>query len=122
MDVSNVQQNVYVIGDHNSVVTSGGDVYGAPPPPPDSAQPVPAGAPHRRLGRITGGLALAAALVIGTLLPPARLSRPALWPEGTTALCRDGRYSPSHHRSGTCSSHGGVAYWRFPTDDPLWRP
>src|SRR5262249_53652195 len=30
---------------------------------------------------------------------------------GATALCRDGTYSFSQHRSGTCSHHGGVARW-----------
>lgn len=32
-------------------------------------------------------------------------------PEGATAQCRDGSYSFSLHRSGTCSHHGGVARW-----------
>jgi hypothetical protein len=32
-------------------------------------------------------------------------------PEGATARCRDGTYSFSRHRSGTCSRHGGVASW-----------
>jgi hypothetical protein len=32
-------------------------------------------------------------------------------PPGTTAQCRDGTYSFSQHRSGTCSHHGGVALW-----------
>ncbi len=32
-------------------------------------------------------------------------------PAGATAQCRDGTYSFSQHRSGTCSSHGGVAQW-----------
>ncbi|MFL9893088.1 DUF3761 domain-containing protein [Paraburkholderia sp. RL17-383-BIF-A] len=32
-------------------------------------------------------------------------------PEGATARCRDGTYSFSRHRSGTCSRHGGVADW-----------
>jgi len=32
-------------------------------------------------------------------------------PEGATAECRDGTYSFSESRSGTCSSHGGVARW-----------
>jgi hypothetical protein len=48
-------------------------------------------------------LALAAALAIGraqTAPPP-----------GATARCRDGTYSFSQHRSGTCSHHGGVAVW-----------
>jgi len=29
-----------------------------------------------------------------------------------SAQCRDGTYSYSRHRSGTCSHHGGVAVWR----------
>ncbi|HEX6065873.1 MAG TPA: DUF3761 domain-containing protein [Longimicrobiales bacterium] len=32
-------------------------------------------------------------------------------PAGATARCRDGTYSFSQSRSGTCSSHGGVARW-----------
>ena len=32
-------------------------------------------------------------------------------PAGATARCRDGTYSYSQHRSGTCSHHGGVAEW-----------
>ncbi|AXE93677.1 DUF3761 domain-containing protein [Paraburkholderia sp. DD10] len=32
-------------------------------------------------------------------------------PQGATARCRDGTYSFSRHRSGTCSRHGGVADW-----------
>lgn len=32
-------------------------------------------------------------------------------PPGATALCGDGTYSFSQHRSGTCSHHGGVAKW-----------
>ena len=32
-------------------------------------------------------------------------------PHGATAQCRDGSYSFSQHRSGTCSHHGGVAKW-----------
>lgn len=32
-------------------------------------------------------------------------------PAGATARCRDGSYSFSQHRSGTCSHHGGVAEW-----------
>jgi hypothetical protein len=30
---------------------------------------------------------------------------------GPTAKCRDGTYSYSHHRRGTCSHHHGVAKW-----------
>lgn len=32
-------------------------------------------------------------------------------PQGASAKCRDGTYSFSHSRSGTCSRHGGVASW-----------
>jgi uncharacterized protein YraI len=32
-------------------------------------------------------------------------------PAGATARCRDGTYSFSQSRSGTCSGHGGVARW-----------
>jgi hypothetical protein len=32
-------------------------------------------------------------------------------PAGATARCRDGTYSFSEHRRGTCSYHGGVAEW-----------
>ena len=32
-------------------------------------------------------------------------------PAGATAVCRDGTYSFSRHRRGTCSHHGGVAKW-----------
>ena len=32
-------------------------------------------------------------------------------PQGATAKCKDGAYSFSQHRQGTCSGHGGVAEW-----------
>ncbi len=32
-------------------------------------------------------------------------------PQGATAQCRDGTYSFSQSRRGTCSHHGGVAKW-----------
>ena len=32
-------------------------------------------------------------------------------PSGATARCRDGTFSFSEHRRGTCSHHGGVAEW-----------
>lgn len=32
-------------------------------------------------------------------------------PNGASAKCRDGTYSFSQHRSGTCSHHGGVGEW-----------
>jgi hypothetical protein len=32
-------------------------------------------------------------------------------PKGATAQCRDGSFSFSQHRRGTCNHHGGVARW-----------
>ncbi|UIJ46273.1 DUF3761 domain-containing protein [Sphingomonas cannabina] len=32
-------------------------------------------------------------------------------PPGATARCRDGSWSFSHSRRGTCSHHGGVGIW-----------
>ena len=32
-------------------------------------------------------------------------------PQGATAQCRDGTFSFSRNRRGTCSHHGGVAKW-----------
>lgn len=32
-------------------------------------------------------------------------------PSGASAKCRDGTYSFSQHRRGTCSHHGGVDNW-----------
>ena len=32
-------------------------------------------------------------------------------PKGATAQCRDGSYSFSQNRRGTCSHHGGVSKW-----------
>ena len=32
-------------------------------------------------------------------------------PAGATAQCRDGSWSFSQHRQGTCSHHAGVAKW-----------
>lgn len=39
------------------------------------------------------------------------VASPSSSPNGATAKCRDGTYSYSQSRRGTCSSHGGVASW-----------
>jgi hypothetical protein len=39
------------------------------------------------------------------------IRRPSSSPSGASAKCRDGSYSYSAHRQGTCSGHGGVASW-----------
>ena len=40
-------------------------------------------------------------------------------PAGASAQCRDGSWSFSLHRRGTCSHHGGVARWIRPSGR-LW--
>jgi len=49
------------------------------------------------------------------------VAEPTVWPEGTSALCKNGQYSESQSRSGTCSWRGGVAFWRYPAAHPYWR-
>lgn len=45
----------------------------------------------------------------GNCVPrPVRANKP---PAGASAKCRDGTYSFSQSRRGTCSHHGGVAVW-----------
>ena len=41
---------------------------------------------------------------------PARTTHDQV-PTGASAKCRDGTYSFSQHRRGTCSHHGGVSTW-----------
>jgi len=45
-----------------------------------------------------------------TVHSPAQSTTDAV-PSGASAQCRDGTYSFSLHRSGTCSHHGGVGMW-----------
>jgi hypothetical protein len=59
----------------------------APAPPPPPPPPPAAGAPSIRTAPIAGA------------------------PANATALCNDGTYSESQHRSGTCSKHKGVKQW-----------
>jgi hypothetical protein len=60
-----------------------------------------------RQGALAWPAAACAATAIVAAAGPARAQAPA----GATARCRDGTYSYSQHRSGTCSYHGGVAAW-----------
>jgi uncharacterized protein DUF3761 len=43
--------------------------------------------------------------------PAAKVAPIAGAPAAATALCNDGTYSESQHRSGTCSKHKGVKQW-----------
>ena len=68
----------------------------AAPPPPAPAQPIEQGDYVNSDG--------------------ARVHRPAHTrsgkpPAGASAQCRDGTFSFSKHRRGTCSGHGGVSAW-----------
>lgn len=58
-----------------------------PPPAPKTVSPPPAAPPADKVAPIAGA------------------------PVAATALCNDGTYSESKHRSGTCSNHKGVKQW-----------
>lgn len=111
--------------------------------PVHAPAPQRAGKPKRRLpGWVTRSV-VTCALAVGTGVPiglsgwwqpevepgtastslraGAPPSPPSEWPAGTSALCNNGEFSPSHTRSGTCSGKDGVAFWRYPSDHPYWR-
>lgn len=46
--------------------------------------------------------------------PPTASIQPAAPPAGVSAVCRDGTYSFSKHRSGACANHDGVRRWVNP--------
>jgi hypothetical protein len=46
-----------------------------------------------------------------TPIPTATIDPYRDWPEDATAKCKDGTYSSSLERSGTCSGHKGVDDW-----------
>lgn len=48
----------------------------------------------------------------GALVHAPAQSRGDAAPDGASARCRDGSWSFSQHRRGTCSHHGGVGQWR----------
>ncbi len=54
-------------------------------------------------------------LTLPTIAPPKPMSFAdtvaAAKADGATAICADGTWSYSAHRSGTCSHHGGVHWW-----------
>jgi hypothetical protein len=66
----------------------------------------------RRIVALDRSVALA--VIAALTANPARSQQPSAVPTGATARCRDGTYSFSKHRSGTCSHHGGVATWLAP--------
>ena len=70
-----------------------------------AAEPAAAAAPA------AGSAMTAAAPAAGTAMTAAAPAAGNTNPAGATAKCKDGTYSKSKHRSGTCSKHGGVADW-----------
>ena len=89
-------------GNANKAVCKG---TGAAAPAPAPA-PVPASVPTRPT---------APSASVAPHAPATRSATPATTnaagPNGATAMCGDGTYSHSAHRSGTCSRHGGVKTW-----------
>jgi len=121
-DLPDALQDVTVIGDGNITVVARRDVHInnlqlTPGAGGRSTSRSPGRLPGKSANRVAAVVAVMLAVTTSSFLPPG----PQGWPAGKTALCRDGWYSQSHHRSGTCSSHGGVAEWRFPADHPFWR-
>jgi outer membrane biosynthesis protein TonB len=79
--------------------------------PPAKAAPAPAPAPVKTKPRPT---ASSCAGDVYTNSDGNCVHRPTSSPSesgGATAKCKDGQYSYSQHRQGTCSGHGGVANW-----------
>jgi hypothetical protein len=115
-DEARAQQNVSVKGDHNYVIVAAGDVViEKHKEPRRRTVSKPIGAYAARV------VAFILVSLVGAPMPNSPLSRSIAWPDGKSALCRDGTFSPSQTRSGTCSHHRGVAEWRFAADDPYWR-
>ena len=52
-------------------------------------------------------------LAVVTLNPVKTAVKPTTpsYPPDITAICKDGKYSYSKHKAGTCSGHGGVKKW-----------
>ncbi len=79
---------------------------------PQAAAPKAAAAPQPAAPKPVAGASCGANSYInssGNCVP--RPVAAATAPAGATAQCKDGDYSFSQHRSGTCSGHGGVSRW-----------
>ena len=82
----------------------------APAAPPAAPPPAPAGNAATAGGSGGGGCSADEYRNVDGVCVP-RPTQAAAPPAGATAECRDGTYSFSQHRSGTCSHHGGVKRW-----------
>jgi len=94
----------------------------AAPTPATASRTAPASPAAERTGQATANGGAAARRDSGTSsddyytnVDGKRVHRPVQSPggapAGATAQCRDGSYSFSQNRRGTCSHHGGVARW-----------
>ena len=54
---------------------------------------------------------VATPVVVAPVVKPPANPYAAATAAGASAVCADGTWSYSQHRSGTCSSHGGVHWW-----------
>ena len=86
-----------------------------PTPPPPTVAPTPVPTPVRPTPvptRVPTPVAAAPVSGLGANAA-SRSSDPdaAAAAAGASAVCADGTYSFSQHRSGTCSHHGGVHWW-----------
>jgi len=79
-----------------------------PPPAPPAATIAPPAPPPPPAGGGGGSCGPDSYLNSSGVCVPDPVAAPTA-PPGATAHCRDGTYSFSQHRSGTCSGHGGVA-------------
>jgi hypothetical protein len=80
--------------------------------PAPAAAPAPATAAPATAAPATAAPAQAKSSTASKSVPTATAGNTD--PTGATAKCKDGTYSKSQHRSGTCSKHGGVADWLTP--------
>ena len=112
-----LQQDVGTVGNNNIVIVAGGDVFVGSPVSGRGGKRGRGGS-RRWLG--AGVLTFIASATLVTWEARSHLSPSFDWPEGKSARCKDGWYSQSQTRSGTCSSHGGVAAWRYAADHPFW--
>lgn len=107
--VSNTTVDVVLdqVAEDTSVYASnGGRVYDSRTIP----TPAPVPAPPAPTSPAAGASCLGGYINVDGNCIPSPTSAPSA-PAGATAQCRDGTYSFSQHRQGTCSYHGGVARW-----------
>jgi hypothetical protein len=84
------------------------DWYAAAAPAAAAPAPTPKPAPAAKMAPAAKASAPAAA---APSAPAIKVAPIAGAPAAATALCNDGTYSESQHRSGTCSNHKGVKQW-----------